>query len=745
MNLRFSVGTVLALLTTGANGEQLLRGQQRQLVSPPMYADNFDQTLPWYTKHPDADANPTCMGSVCGLWGDPHIASCDNRADNEEQAEFGCQVVGTVTLMKNEVYNIQANFQPIGQDAIDTLRHKRVAEGEKYIDIHNVGATVTNDIAIDIANGPTLQLGFANLNSPVYKDGAPVVGLDNNEDPIYPSEEECNVNQMYHGHKIKTVPDLWMGACHNKCDETQNCKYFNWWGNKECELFREGADLLDVEPQEGRVLSGDKDRQCGKKSTGMPKNKIQSEESKNKHLEIGKWRRCPLLFHLDGEMVDISKVNPIDGYLHGDANSKVSVQMMSDEHIPKWSPTSESIRILHNLPNDGGQTEIIIDLEGKGPAEMWPCAFEMNICLPAESKTRFTNTIGLLGSPNGNYEDDLHDKDGNAIKIHDFFEIVRERESMEGESDACKYDLAKLEYCHDTWCIENEEDLLMVPAPGQTLEDIMCPPIVNNACANDYCQLSHDQMEEACKDYTKGTENYETCRLECCHNTEECDYANDHIITGIVTNKATKPPAENETPQSFKNPACNVETGEFENTSTSACPSAPLVKILHGPSDLPDAITENILYDLQPYAGELSERSVSFRINNPFETPADVYVSRKERSPDNDDFLLSTCNGAPDVGPGCLPDIGDLNKLTVPCTTHPGQSPFAVVNIYYVSQGGDFVGVDPGAEVKKCCVDDPAKRDEYASAGYNTVHFSLQIKCSCPTGGAIGDGTQAGQ
>lgn len=444
------------------------------------------------------------------------------------------------------------------------------------------------------------------------------------------------------------------------------------------------------------------------------------------------------MFHLNGELQDISKVNPIDGYLFRDEESGISVQMLSDGNIPQWAKTSESIRILHRL-GGGAETEIIFDLEGKGPGELWPCAFEMNICLPAEAKAKFENTLGLLGTPNGDFGDDLHDKEGNPVNIHDFYNILKQREELLGESNACKYDLAKLEYCHDTWCVESIDDLIVTPAPGQDYEDILCGPI-ENACASEYCQLSADQMDKACGHH-KNEEDKSTCRLECCHDTAECEYANDHI-TGVIKNEATKAPDDITAPEAETNdedPVCDDQG--LKNTGTTACPASPLVKILHGP-DLPE--TEEILYDIRPYAGHESERSVSFRVNNPFGSNADIYVSHEKRSPTNDAFLLPTCEGRLGVDPGC--DADAENLLTIPCTTHPGQHPFAVVNVYFLSKGEDFIGVDPGAEVNKCCVDDE-KRAEYADPEYNAIHYSLKVKCSCPDGssGAIGDGTQAGQ
>jgi len=44
-----------------------------------------------------------CVGAVCGIWGDPHIITCDDL-------HYDCQAVGLFTVMKNHMFNIQGNF-----------------------------------------------------------------------------------------------------------------------------------------------------------------------------------------------------------------------------------------------------------------------------------------------------------------------------------------------------------------------------------------------------------------------------------------------------------------------------------------------------------------------------------------------------------------------------------------------------------------------------------------------------------
>lgn len=85
-----------------------------------------------------------CTGAVCGVWGDPHIITCDDL-------HYDCQAVGLFTLMKNHMFNIQAYFlqfeAPWGH------------------------ASIVNDLAIDYIKdypeniAPTLQFSFPNFTS----------------------------------------------------------------------------------------------------------------------------------------------------------------------------------------------------------------------------------------------------------------------------------------------------------------------------------------------------------------------------------------------------------------------------------------------------------------------------------------------------------------------------------------------------------------------------------------------------
>lgn len=137
---------------TGVNelGDSMLDVHDRMCREPPSKATFNEQIY-------------DCKGAVCGLWGDPHIVTCDDL-------HYDCQAVGLFTIMKNHMFNIQGNFI--------------------YLETPWGGASITNDLAIDYlkdsstdANAiPTMQFSFPDFEvldkaNPVYDAKSRVIGL----------------------------------------------------------------------------------------------------------------------------------------------------------------------------------------------------------------------------------------------------------------------------------------------------------------------------------------------------------------------------------------------------------------------------------------------------------------------------------------------------------------------------------------------------------------------------------------
>lgn len=784
MNLKLSLGA-FALLTEAAQGK--LRGNRQLDVSFTVDVDEcpttkyFDQVLPWYydmkAQRVDCDCehskdclypykpdvgNPVCTGSVCGLWGDPHIQTCD---DTELGGSgWGCQVEGTVSLMNNNWYNIQATFSGIGEDAIEHVREQQFKKG-KDPTIHNVGATSTTDVAFNFKDSnTTLQFGYANINSNIYKNGTAILGDipsgPNAGRPYFPSEQYCNVYQYYQlENSNTTIENKKFGKCAKACQKHEDCKYFNWYSTKVCELILGEGVLVDAEKHEGRVVSGrkrtawDDEETCGHwLNKGIPFDKWPegTEDSQEKHREVGGWSQCPLLFFVDGELQDISNLDeaqknaetghktPREGYLYGDKTSDLSAKMLNDGN----NDYADAIQILHKR----GQsvTEIIVEFSGSGQAELWACSFKMHICLPEEITNNGSNvlgeTVGLLGSPDGIFENDQLHKDGvTPFDVHEAWKAMKNQHA--DKPDNCLHALAKLEYCHDTFCVD-ESDLIMAPAPGQTKSDLLCEP-VTETCAEDFCQIPDSVLKDHCGDWKDVDKNddhaweiFETCRIECCHLDDPACQATDPTPSPTTSPSASPTPNLNPT---FKelgdddddDPRGHCEDGqEFPNTGTTVCPGHNIVEILRGPPDSDPAVAQDIFYDINTDAGHESQPSVSFRVNNPFGVEADVYVSHDKRARENSDFPEPTCEGMLGVKGGCDPRAA--NEVTVPCITHAGLEPFAMVNLYFVSNEASFPDVDPEAEVKRCCIEKDERDTLYADSEYKVIHYAFQVTCGCP-------------
>ena len=107
----------LFLLTAPSLASGALRGENRALKVDAIAG--FGETL------------GMCTGATCGMWGDPHIVTCDGLT-------FDCQGIGIFTLMKNDMFNIQANFVGVG-----TQEQAKVARWGL-----TMGASITNDVVI---------------------------------------------------------------------------------------------------------------------------------------------------------------------------------------------------------------------------------------------------------------------------------------------------------------------------------------------------------------------------------------------------------------------------------------------------------------------------------------------------------------------------------------------------------------------------------------------------------------------
>jgi len=567
------------------------------------------------------------------------------------------------------MYNIQANFVDVSAPAHE------ITEGWGWTH----GASLTNDIIIDFVlddSVPVLQLGFGDLNK--------------RTDGKFPSEDGCQPMKHYVGH----MPDSWSSEpnlmkCRKRCEEnTDGCTKFHFWYNGDCFLNYEDHYITDTPALWGRSLAGSLSSNCG---LPPPEMEIKEIEQRMKHGMIG--QHCPLLFFVDGQMVDISYRirEDINGYIYGDESSDVSV-VIKDLNI---------VEIAYKLDNDETATVRLI-AKGDGPGEIWSCHWDFFVCLPVSQQNQFEDySIGLLGTPDGIMGNDFMDADGNQLLLT---APVSWHETM-------------IDYCYHNWCVSQEDSIMTYPA-DMAYEDVKCAQEPHTDVENN-CVVSADYIHAQCDDQVPLIRY--ACELDCC--VGGCNQVPDTVdeITDIITLNIDDD-CVNHDDFVFVDPICD-ENG-FQKTSDDVCPfsETPIVSLVNsaGGVDIPEGAP--VFYDIQIDSGsDIMDRTVKFRVTNPFDSSADVFVKYDKRTPDST-FKVPHCDEMSDTVAGCDPSAPEIE---VSCHEYQGINPFAIVKVYFASAG---LTIDGDSSVDKCC--HPPTYD--SSTG--VVGYTFEIQCHCPDG-----------
>lgn len=151
-----------------------------------------------------------CRGATCGLWGDPHVVTCDGLA-------YDCQGHGLFTIMKNHMYNIQGKF---GDTGTASMRMFEARNSEWR-------PTITNDVMIEYLDSPVpdnkypiFQFSFGNITE---YDGQII------------SEQGCNAYHhfdpmgMVSMRGTKPMRAGSVAHCRRLCQQKPGCKQFSFW------------------------------------------------------------------------------------------------------------------------------------------------------------------------------------------------------------------------------------------------------------------------------------------------------------------------------------------------------------------------------------------------------------------------------------------------------------------------------------------------------------------------------------
>jgi hypothetical protein len=114
--------------------------------------------------------------------------------------------------------------------------------------------------------------------------------------------------------------------------------------------------------------------------------------------------------------------------------------------------------------------------------------------------------------------------------------------------------------------------------------------------------------------------------------------------------------------------------------------------------------------------------TVKFKVNNPFDEKADIYVSYHEKEGELG-ASDGECVGEMKV-PGCSPNASEIEAA---CLTPSGSGlSFSIVSVYFVTDDS-YVGTG-GAAVDECCHEDP----DTIAASTPVVEYTYEIHCECP-------------
>lgn len=597
-----------------------------------------------------------CVGTACGGWGDPHIITCDGLF-------YDCQGMGIFTLMENHVFNIQATFIDVGAE--------ERAETASWL---TQGASIANDFMIQYLpdeTAPILQFSFGDIED---------------HDGSWPAEDGCDIKSYYHEYFDYSIEPS-VQDCRARCEETDYCDKFSYWYDGFCFFHEWWATRMETYDGWTRTVSGDLDGTCGILTPDDLE--LMDEEQNAKATRIG--RGCPLLLFADGDMLDISDTF-YEGDLYGEEGDDIHVELI-------WG---HWIHVTYKL--EGGDYAVIqLSQGGNGLGQMWSCHFDFWVCLPESEKEAFeSTTVGLLGSPDYNTQNDWMTPDGEVLELNNVGDTQEE------------YDENMIDYCYENWCVE-QGDSLMTYHGNHTYDNYKCEE--EEYFDINECALNIDKIEEHCADVPLLM--IHSCEVDCCFGgCGDIDEVIEEIEDLIKLDDGG-----GDTLIGVPN-FDDCVGDEFIDTSDSVCPFSPdpVVTLLgtSGDEPLPDG---EIFYGINVHSEptmDVGHQTVRFKVNNPFPDTADVYVKYEKAV--LDDMSDPHCAKMLDTPSGCDKSAVDIEVF---CRDFTGSDPFALVEVYFVSEGvafpdNDFVAVD------QCC-----EPESYGS-DVGTVRYTFEVLCVCP-------------
>lgn len=590
--------------------------------SPTLRGSEFAQYQRDLEEHGFNEQMGVCRGAACGLWGDPHMITCDGLG-------YDCQGIGIFTLMKNHMWNVQGQFVDVG------AHEHNLVKGWGY----TRGASLSNTIIANFTiaeDAPVMQFGFGNLPE---------------HDGTFPAEANCNEYYYYwpidmpgQGRSVENT----LQDCRKRCEDTEGCTKFHFWADGGCHINNDDQNGRHAPHHWTRSVAGTLESGCGKPIE--VDEYLIDEEEKRKHGMIR--NQCPLLYYEDGVMQDTSNLQH-NGFMLGDHYSDYSVQMIN----------RYAIRIKMKVPGTDQYSEIHLIAKGEGPGQLWSCHWDFYICLPEVDKDLFMeDSIGLMGTPDGDIYNDFMNSEGETVNIWAQYET--------------DWHHTLIDYCYDNWCVSQEDSMMMTPH-DQNYGDVAChhEEFVDYEEDQDACVMNADQIEQHCAD--KPPLMVHACQVDCCNGG--CADVPD---TEDEIRDVTEFGDDDEVLYDVRGPPEACEDEKLSGTSGDVCTDTQVVKLIgsSGAASLPD---KDVFYEIElDSGGDMVGETVKFKVANPFRDVADVYI-KYEKSVFSAAFMDPKCEPQLDTPSDCNPDAPIIEAA---CHHYDGVTPFALVQVYVASR-----------------------------------------------------------
>jgi hypothetical protein len=308
-----------------------------------------------------------------------------------------------------------------------------------------------------------------------------------------------------------------------------------------------------------------------------------------------------------------------------------------------------------------------------------------------------------MGSPDYDTANDWMKANGTLIPV-----------GLEASATWEEIDQTMIDYCYDNWCV-GHDDSIMTYHGDHTYEDYKCEEEEYIEIVDRDCILTMDKIIEACQDMPPLF--IHACEVDCCFGG--CNQI-DEVLEQIEELRVL---SEDEGDIVYDIPNFDKCKGEtFDDTSDTVCgngvEAVTLLKTT-GSEELPEGeIFFGINVHSEP-SSEVGHLTVKFKVNNPFPDTADVYVKYEKAV--MDDMADPNCEPMIGTASGCDAEAVNIEVL---CRTFDGVDPFAVVQVYFVSES---ISSEDSPAVDSCC-----EPEEYGAES-GIVSYTFEVACGCPT------------